>query len=131
MRGPRKDDPEIAKKAWNAFCGFINAQASLTFYTRKDIREWLIDWQLSEEYFYTTLAPRENTQQTIQFVNQLKQHAKAIFFRSVGAQGNVVNERTAQASSIIHHISTANSMGMRPGGGSQGGFLNNLRSLLR
>ncbi len=112
---------------YDYFFGFFNQQANITFYDIKEKPVYDIDFDVAWIDFKMSRPLGKLTQEEISAKTNLKRYADVIFFRSCGAPNGIINERTAEASSIMHNISTGNSQQMQP---KRGGILGGLSKLI-
>lgn len=116
------------RMVWDSFKGFINEQANLTFYDKKDKMLYDIDWDLNRYYFLMDLRPKEFNGDMRLELSNCKQYCNIVFNRSCGMPTGKTNERTAQQSTILHNISS-NTNPMQPVGG--GNFMGRLMNSIR
>jgi hypothetical protein len=118
----RKQVVSGGESVYDYFFGFFNRQANITFYDIKEKPIYDIDFEITWIDFKMSRPLGMLTQDEISAKGNLKRYADIIFFRNVGAPAGMMNERLAEAASILQNISSGGGQGQQGQGQKKGGF---------
>lgn len=125
-----KDEQAFVQNLFSYFkIGFINQSNILSFHTEKHKMDFDIDFDICWIRFKRTLPPGQLTQLASMYKSQIKRHADELFYRAVGTDKSITNERIAQQLSVSQIVNSSMGNNMNPG--KSQGFLGKLSSLLR
>lgn len=98
---PVNVEKTLNKELYMVFWGFLNPQASLTFNPDKDIKKFDLRFESVWLSFKMSRPKGMLTPDEIVAKEQIKLHAKQLFYKSVGAKQGTQTERSLQATSIF------------------------------